>query len=66
MRTSTPDTGAVILAGGLGTRLRHIVPDRPKPMIEVRGKPFVEWVIDYLARQGVCDICLSIGFMPEE
>jgi NDP-sugar pyrophosphorylase family protein len=56
---------AVILAGGLGTRIRHLAPDTPKPMIPVLGKPFLEWVIRFLIRQGVRRIVLSVGFKGE-
>jgi D-glycero-alpha-D-manno-heptose 1-phosphate guanylyltransferase len=39
---------ALILAGGLGTRLRSVVKDKPKPMAEVAGKPFLAYLIDQL------------------
>jgi len=54
--------GAVVLAGGFGTRIRELYPLVPKPMIEVQGLPFIEWVIRYLASQGIVDICLSVGY----
>ena len=41
---------AIILAGGLGTRLRSAVPDLPKCMAPVNGKPFIGYVIDYLQK----------------
>ena len=41
---------AVLLAGGLGTRLRSVVSDRPKPMALIEGRPFMEYVIRGLAR----------------
>jgi D-glycero-alpha-D-manno-heptose 1-phosphate guanylyltransferase len=53
---------AVVLAGGLGTRLRSRVADRPKPMAEVAGKPFLAWLLDYLAGQGITDVILSVGY----
>jgi D-glycero-alpha-D-manno-heptose 1-phosphate guanylyltransferase len=56
---------AVVLAGGFGTRIRHLHPDVPKPMIPVAGKPFLEWVIKYLAREGVKRIIVSTGFRGE-
>lgn len=43
---------AVLLAGGLGTRLRSVVSDRPKPMALVDGKPFMEYVIMQLKNTG--------------
>jgi NDP-sugar pyrophosphorylase family protein len=56
---------AVILAGGLGTRLRSAVPDKPKVLAEVCGRPFVEYVLDHLAREGVRKVVLCIGYMGE-
>ena len=59
------DIGAVILAGGLGTRIREMYPSIPKPMVEVCGSPFVEWVIRYLFSQGLRDFCISIGYKAD-
>jgi len=56
---------AIILAGGLGTRLRSAVPDLPKCMAPVNGKPFIGIVIDYFIGQGVCKFILSLGYMHE-
>ena len=41
---------AVLLAGGLGTRLKSVVNDRPKPMALIEGKPFMEYVVHELSR----------------
>jgi len=54
---------AVILAGGFGTRLRSVVREVPKPMAPVAGRPFVEWVVRYLAAQGVSRVVLSTGYL---
>lgn len=56
---------AIILAGGLGTRLRSAVPDLPKCMAPVNGKPFMGYVIEYLASQGVFNFILSLGYMHQ-
>lgn len=56
---------AVILAGGFGTRIRHLLGDLPKPMAPVNGRPFVEWVVRYLARQGLRNMILSTGHLAE-
>lgn len=56
---------AVILAGGLGTRLRERVPDLPKPMAPVAGRPFLAYVLDALVRDGFSDIALSVGYRWE-
>lgn len=58
-------TAAIILAGGLGTRLRSAVPDLPKPMAPVGGRPFLEYQLDYWIRQGVERFILSIGYRYE-
>lgn len=55
----------IILAGGLGTRLRSAVPDLPKCMAPVNGKPFIGYVIEYLASQGVIQFIFSLGYMHE-
>ena len=55
----------IILAGGLGTRLRSAVPDLPKCMAPVAGKPFLHHVIHYLLQQGVESFIFSLGFMHE-
>lgn len=52
----------IVLAGGLGTRIRSLYPDLPKPMIPIGGKPFVEWVIEWLRGEGVTDVILSVGY----
>jgi NDP-sugar pyrophosphorylase family protein len=57
---------AVILAGGLGTRLRAIVSDRPKPMAGISGKPFLEHQIDYLKRHRVTNFIFCVGYLFEQ
>jgi NDP-sugar pyrophosphorylase family protein len=56
---------ALIIAGGEGERLRPLTSDRPKPMIEVAGKPILEYQIRWLARQGVSDAVLLCGYKAE-
>jgi D-glycero-alpha-D-manno-heptose 1-phosphate guanylyltransferase len=53
---------AVILAGGLGTRLRSVVPDLPKPMAPVSGRPFLEHQLDYWMKYGVSHFVLSVCY----
>lgn len=55
----------VILAGGLGTRMRPLTEIIPKPLIPVRGIPFVDWQLRRLAGQGVRDVLFSIGYRGE-
>lgn len=56
---------AIILAGGLGTRLRSVVSDVPKCMAPVNGIPFLHYVIEYLKNQGVEKFIFSIGYLSE-
>ncbi|MDQ7785573.1 MAG: nucleotidyltransferase family protein [Desulfomonilaceae bacterium] len=56
---------AMVLAGGLGTRLRSVVSDRPKPMAMIGRVPFLEILIGYLAREGVRRFVLLTGHMGE-
>jgi D-glycero-alpha-D-manno-heptose 1-phosphate guanylyltransferase len=56
---------AIILAGGLGTRLRPAVPDLPKCMAPVAGKPFLHYLIKYYERQGIKRFIFSLGYMHE-
>jgi D-glycero-alpha-D-manno-heptose 1-phosphate guanylyltransferase len=55
-------TEAIILAGGLGTRLRESVPDLPKCMAPVAGRPFLSYVIDSLRMQGIERFIFSLGY----
>jgi D-glycero-alpha-D-manno-heptose 1-phosphate guanylyltransferase len=58
-------TTAVVLAGGLGTRLRSAVPNMPKPMAPVDGRPFLACLMDYWISQGVTQFVVSVGYMKE-
>ena len=56
---------AVVLAGGLGTRIKHLVPAVPKPMVQIHGRPFLEWVIGYLRREGIRRVLISTGHLGQ-
>lgn len=56
---------AIILAGGFGTRLRHVVSEVPKPMAPVCGRPFLQFLLDMIARQGVTHAVLAVGYKRE-
>lgn len=58
-------TQAVILAGGLGTRLRATIGDLPKPLAEVNGRPFLAYQLDWLKRQGITQVVLCVGYRHE-
>lgn len=53
---------AIILAGGKGTRLQSVISEIPKPMAPVNGKPFLEYVMNYLADSGINRVILSVGY----
>ena len=55
----------VILAGGLGTRLRSVVSDVPKCMAPVGGRPFLAWILQWLRQYDVNRIILSLGYMNQ-
>jgi|LauGreSuBDMM15SN_2_FD.fasta_scaffold121978_1 D-glycero-alpha-D-manno-heptose 1-phosphate guanylyltransferase len=57
---------AIVLAGGFGTRLRQVVPDLPKPMAPVAGRPFLEILLSVLAQKGFSRVVLALGFMSEK
>ena len=56
---------AIILAGGLGTRLSGVISEIPKPMADVNGKPFLEYLLNYLERNGITHVILSVGYKSE-
>jgi histidinol-phosphate phosphatase family protein len=58
-------TQAVILAGGRGTRLGPMTRTCPKPMVDIHGKPFLEYLVEMLRDQGFERILLLLGFLPE-
>lgn len=56
---------AIILAGGLGTRLRSTIGDLPKPMADIAGRPFLEYLLDYLIENDFKKVILSVGYKAE-
>lgn len=56
---------AVILAGGKGTRLMPLTRDIPKPMIKILDKPCLQYIIELLARHGITDIAVTLGYKSE-
>lgn len=57
---------AVILAGGLGTRLRAVVSDCPKVLARINGRPFITYLLDYLAAAGLRRVVLCTGYLGEQ
>ena len=52
----------VILAAGRGTRMRELTADLPKPMIEVRGKPVLQHIVEGLRDAGICELLIVVGY----
>jgi len=56
---------AIILAGGLGTRLRSAVPELPKCMAPVGGRPFIHYITDYFRRAGIAHFIFALGYKSD-
>jgi D-glycero-alpha-D-manno-heptose 1-phosphate guanylyltransferase len=56
------DIPVIVLAGGLGTRLRSVIADLPKPMAIINGKPFLHYVFLYLTKQRISKAILAVGY----
>lgn len=59
-------TTVAVLAGGLGTRLREILPDVPKPMAAINNRPFLEYLLDYWVREGAQKFILIVGYKHQQ
>ena len=59
------ETDVIVLAGGLGTRLRTVVADLPKCMAPVNGKPFLAYLLGYLSQCPIHKVVLSVGYLHE-
>ncbi|GLQ48022.1 D-glycero-D-manno-heptose 1-phosphate guanosyltransferase [Dyella lipolytica] len=57
---------AIVLVGGLGTRLRGVVPDLPKPLAPVAGRPFLAHLLDQLSIGGIRRVILATGYLAEK
>src|ERR1700677_3502472 len=66
MKPTPIDFPALLLAGGLGTRLRSVLPDLPKPLAPVRGRPFITYLFDQLADAGWTRCVLCLGYKAEQ
>src|SRR2546425_5013035 len=57
---------AMLLAAGLGTRLRPLTYEVPKPMVPVLGRPVMEHILQLLARHGFDDVIANLHYFPEQ
>ena len=60
-----PDT-AMVLAAGLGTRMRPLTNDKPKPLIEVNGKPLIDYTLDRFAKAGLRSAVVNVHYLADK
>ena len=65
LRLDDSSVKAVLLAGGLGTRMREETEFRPKPMVEVGGRPVLWHIMKILGHQGIYDFVVCTGYKSE-
>ena len=56
---------AIVLAGGNGIRLMPLTQDIPKPMVKVAGKPMIEWIVEWLAENGIKKVVIGVDYKKE-
>jgi len=56
---------AIVLVGGEGTRLRPLTYTTPKPLLPIANEPFLERQLSWLARHGIDEVVLSLGYLPD-
>ena len=66
MNSQLPPSQAVLLCGGLGTRLRPLTDNLPKPMVIVNERPFLHHLLEQLAQQGITRFLLLTGYLSEK
>ncbi|HLH03507.1 MAG TPA: nucleotidyltransferase family protein [Bryobacteraceae bacterium] len=63
---SLADIPAVLLVGGLGTRLRSVLPDKPKALASLGARPFLDLLLEQLEAQGIQQVLLCTGYLAEQ
>jgi D-glycero-alpha-D-manno-heptose 1-phosphate guanylyltransferase len=66
IKTSMQDMPCLLLVGGLGTRLRSVVPLTPKPLASVGNSSFLELLVRQLKRQGICRLLMCTGYLSDQ
>ncbi len=66
LKADLSKTDTVLLVGGLGKRLKSIVHDKPKCLVSINGKPFLDILLGYLTRQGLRRFILCVGYLGEQ
>ena len=64
--TTLNDVDAMVLAGGLGTRLRRTIPDRPKALAPIAGRPFITYLLDQLSAAELRSATLCVGYLADQ
>lgn len=64
--TVPSDTDVLVLAGGLGTRLRAVVPDRPKALADIHDRPFIHYLLDQVRAAGFRRVILCVGYKADQ
>ena len=65
-RQHAKSISAFVLCGGFGTRLRAVLPDRPKAMAQIAGTPFLQLILNRLRQQGIRSVILGTGYQAEQ
>ncbi|NDC49360.1 MAG: nucleotidyltransferase family protein [Micrococcales bacterium] len=58
--------GAIVLCGGKGMRLRPLTEDLPKPLVPIRGRPIIDYIVDHLTASGITNITLAGGYRVDK
>ena len=65
-KINNDDISVIILAGGFGSRIKHLYPNKPKPLIKIENKPFLYWLVREINSLNLKNIFYATGYMSEE